>query len=172
MKRNLRTNKLPKSPQTVAFDTGSFESLYNQYVDKVYRKCLSFTKDSDTAQDFTQEIFIKVFKGMKAFENRSSFSTWLYSISHNYCLDQVRIGKRMNTESLSDRVIDMPAEEGLSGSVESQLQALEGVMRLLNHEEEALLRLKYEHDVPIKKIAQRYYLTKSAVKMRLKRIRD
>eukprot|EP01031_Cornospumella_fuschlensis_P015460 gene15460-18893_t len=55
-----------------------FETLYNRYVNKVYRRCLSMTKDSEKAEDFTQDIFLKVFSKLDAFQERSTFSTWLY----------------------------------------------------------------------------------------------
>ncbi|WP_317046713.1 RNA polymerase sigma factor [Spirosoma pollinicola] len=57
-----------------------FEALYNRYVKKVYRRCLSMTKDPLKAEDFTHDIFLKVFNKLDAFQQRSSFSTWLYTI--------------------------------------------------------------------------------------------
>ncbi|WP_461056261.1 RNA polymerase sigma factor [Spirosoma arcticum] len=149
----------------------SFENLYEQYVGTVYQKCLSMTKDAEAAQDFTQDIFIKVFHKLDSFENRSSFSTWLYSVAHNYCLDQLKAGKRLSTESLSDKVVNALAQEDPSDPVESQLLTLEGVMGSLSAEELTLLRLKYEQGTPVKAIAQRFDLSESAVKMRLKRTR-
>lgn len=170
MKRNLNTKKdLPDQP---IFGTDTFETLYNSYVGKVYQKCLFMTKDNESAQDFTQDIFIKVFDKLDTFQNRSSFSTWLYSVSHNYCLDQIRIRKRLGTESISDEVVEKVIEQDQSASVEFQLQALEGVMNDLPAEEITLLRLKHEKGLSIKEIAERYQLSESAVKMRLKRTRD
>ncbi|MFD2570372.1 RNA polymerase sigma factor [Spirosoma soli] len=152
----------------------SFEALYNRYVSKVYQKCLSITKDSEAAQDYTQDIFIKVFNKLDTFQNRSTFSTWLYSISHHYCLDQLRLGKRLGTESLSDEVVNEASSELVDPqeSVESRLQALETVMNELPTEEVALLRLKHEQGLSIKEISQKYCISESAVKMRLKRTRD
>ena len=173
IKSTKRTRKTETSTNPAGFSaTDSFESLYNQYVGKVYQKCLSITKDSDTAQDFTQDIFIKVFDKLDSFQNRSTFSTWLYAVSHNYCLDQIRIGKRFNPESLSEDMVGSIAEQDSSVTVEFRLQALEGMMKNLPAEEVTFLRLKYEKGLSIKEIAQQYGLTESTVKMRLKRTRD
>lgn len=150
----------------------SFESLYNQYVGKVYQKCLSMTKDSEAARDFTQDIFIKVFHKLDSFENRSTFSTWLYSVSHNYCVDQIKVGKRLSIESLSDEVVTAVAEEDQSASSELRLQALEGVLSSLPADEVSFLRLMYEEGMSVKEIARQHHLSVSAVKMRLKRTRD
>ncbi|WP_338871642.1 RNA polymerase sigma factor [Spirosoma sp. SC4-14] len=150
----------------------SFETLYKRYVDKVYQKCLSITKDSDAAQDYTQDIFIKVFNKLDSFQNRSSFSTWLYSISHHYCLDQLRLGKRLSTETISDETESSVSEPDTINSVENRLQALEVIMNSLPAEEVKLLRLKHEEGLSIREISQQYQLSESAVKMRLKRTRD
>ena len=172
MKQALRAdNQQPKIPLST-LPPDSFETLYNQYVGKVYQKCLSMTKDAEAAQDFTQDIFIKVFHKIGSFENRSTFATWLYSVSHNYCLDQIKIGKRRSTESLTDGVLNTVAELDQSASVELRLQQLEGLMNGLPAEEINLLRLKYEQGLSIKEIARQYELTESGVKMRLKRTRD
>lgn len=173
MKQAFITTKLTyNTRQTLTPITDSFESLYNQYVGKVYQKCLSFTKDPDTAQDFTQDIFIKVFDKLDTFSNRSSFSTWLYSVSHNHCLDQIKISKRFSTEALSDSISASMAEQDPTPSVEYRLQALEGVMKNLPAQEVAFLRLKYEQGLSIREIAQQHAITESTVKMRLKRTRD
>jgi len=156
--------------QTNAAD--SFEALYSRYVGKVYQKCLSITKDSEIAQDYTQDIFIKVFSKLDTFQNQSAFSTWLYSISHNYCLDQIRIGKRLAIEPLSDEQSSSLSESTTSGISEERIQDLERVMNELPPEDIKLLRLKHEQGLSIQAISEQYNLSESAVKMRLKRSRD
>ncbi|WP_460956391.1 RNA polymerase sigma factor [Spirosoma litoris] len=149
-----------------------FETLYNRYVNKVYRRCLSMTKDAEKAEDFTHDIFLKVFAKLDAFQERSSFSTWLYSIAYNYCSDQLRIAKRFNYTSI---------EEGLSQSApdfeatqlhEETLEVVRQAMATLSTKEQTLLRLKYEDNMSVDEIAQLYNLKSSAVKMRLKRSRE
>jgi RNA polymerase sigma-70 factor (ECF subfamily) len=153
-------------------DDEYFEMLYSRYVGKVYQKCLSMTKDSEAAEDFTQDIFIKVFSKMDTFQQRSKFSTWLYSISHHYCLDQLRVGKRLPTETLADDLSDTMSEADTADDVETKLRDMGKLMEGIPAEEVQLLQMKYEQGISIKEIAKRYHLTESAVKMRLKRTRD
>ncbi|GAB3889517.1 RNA polymerase sigma factor [Spirosoma agri] len=170
-KSRLADEQLVNSFQTTSA-ADSFEALYSRYVGKVYQKCLSITKDSEVAQDYTQDIFIKVFSKLDTFQNQSAFSTWLYSISHNYCLDQIRISKRLTTESLSEeQSINLP-EATTSGISEERMQELERVMNELPQEDIKLLRLKHEQGLSIQAISEQYNLSESAVKMRLKRSRD
>ena len=130
------------------------------------------TKDSEAAQDFTQDIFLKVYDKFDTFQNRSTFSTWLYSVSHNYCLDQIRHGKRVNLESLTDDVATELAEQDHSASDELRFQALESMVNCLPAQEVTFLRLKHEQGLSIKEISALYNLKECAVKMRLKRSRD
>ncbi|QHV96338.1 RNA polymerase sigma factor [Spirosoma endbachense] len=157
-----------KREQTMG-DKGDFETLYTQYAEKVYQKCLSMTKDSEAAQDFTQEIFIKVFSKLDTFKQNSAPATWLYSIAHNYCLDQIRISKRMNWQDLPEG-LELAEESVVSD--EQQLQAMEQLLDTLSVEEATLLRLKYEQGLSISQISQQLNLNESAIKMRLKRSRD
>lgn len=155
----------------------SFEVLYNRYASKVYQTCLTITKDSVAAQDYTQDIFIKVFSRLDSFQSRSSFSTWLYSISYHYCLDQIRINKRLQLEPLADDLIDDELADRIPDSnsaelLERQMQVREAVLRTLPEEELTLLQLKYEQGLTVQAISERYGLSVSAVKMRLKRTRD
>ncbi|GAB2568769.1 RNA polymerase sigma factor [Spirosoma areae] len=153
-----------------------FETLYNRYVRKVYSRCLSLTKDAEQAHDFTHDIFIRMFARLDRFEERSSFSTWLYSISHNYCLDQIRIGNRLTTTPLEGEAgqeLQHPyvtSDEGEES--EQSLQLLANVMKAISPEEAAILRLKYQEGLDIGQIAERLNIKDSAVKMRLKRSRD
>ncbi|GAB3714485.1 RNA polymerase sigma factor [Spirosoma flavus] len=129
------------------------------------------TKSAATAQDCTQEIFLKAFANMEQFKNRSRPSTWLYAITQNYCLDINRIQKRLPTSPLPDSFdTDAEADENEAASEQSKLLAK--VMRQLSTEDELLMRLKYEKGYSIQKLSQQFSLSESAVKMRLKRSRD
>ncbi len=149
-----------------------FETLYNRYVNKVYRRCLSMTKDPLKAEDFTHDIFLKVFHKLDAFQERSSFSTWLYSIAYNYCSDQIRLSRRLNVTGMDDDFShDIP--EVKEGHLhEESLQLVNQAMETLSINEQSILRLKYEDGLSIAAIAQTCNLKESTVKMRLKRSRD
>ncbi len=71
-----------------------FSELYGRYADKVYGKCLSMLKDSALAEDAAQEIFTKIFLRLSSFNEKAKFSTWLYSITYNFCIDVIRRKKK------------------------------------------------------------------------------
>jgi RNA polymerase sigma-70 factor (ECF subfamily) len=149
-----------------------FESLYNRYVSKVYQRCLSITDDSEKAHDFTHDIFLKVFDKLANFQQRSSFSTWLYSISYNYCLDQLRLGKKMPLTPFDNTCSEYIAESQEAYLQEETLQLMRQAMKILSIQERELLSLKYEDGLSIEEIARLYSIGAGAVKMRLKRSRE
>lgn len=152
--------------------TGCFESLYNRYVGKVYKQCFSITKDSEQAQDFTHDIFIRVFARLDSFQGRSAFSTWLYSVSYNYCLDQLKRSKRLNTTQLTDDIDYCYTSTDEAEKVDYELQRLSMVMKKISPQEATVLKMKYQEGLPVSQIGLALNLKESAVKMRLKRSRS
>ena len=71
-----------------------FNILYERYTAKVFGKCYSLLKSEAKAQDAAQEIFVKVLLNLSKFSGKSKFSTWLYSITYNFCIDVIRKNKK------------------------------------------------------------------------------
>jgi RNA polymerase sigma-70 factor (ECF subfamily) len=148
-----------------------FEELYDRYVDKVYRKCLSFIKNEAQAEDFTHDIFLRLVLKIGSFKEHAKFSTWLYSITYNYCMDQMRLAKRQAEEAL-DENFDLEEDEDDSEFSEMQGKVLKKAMEKIAPDEKAILLMKYQDDFSIKEIADTFNLTESAVKMRLMRTKE
>jgi len=75
-------------------DLDAFEALVRRHTRVVYAHALRFFGDPSTAEDVVQEVFVKVYRSLESFDERSRFSTWLYRVTRNTCLDEVRAGKR------------------------------------------------------------------------------
>ncbi|MBD2755289.1 RNA polymerase sigma factor [Spirosoma validum] len=163
----------PQQPLLVQPHIISFEAFYNHYQRSVYRHCLRMVKDKNIAQDYTHDIFIIVFGALASFQHRSSYSSWLYSITNNYCIDQLRLGKRLLTISWQATELGHDQiEESEALLQEKRLQAVNQVMKTLSVESQTLLRLKYEAGMTIQELSDLHGLAPSTIKMRLKRSRD
>ncbi|GAB4033391.1 RNA polymerase sigma factor [Spirosoma gilvum] len=147
-----------------------FETIYIRYASKVYQKCLAMTADPDISQDYTQDIFIKVFHKLDTFQHRSNLSTWLYSVTHNYCLDQLRSRQRRQVRSLSEED-DYTNDQEDEISLEQQFYQLHQIIETLPKLEQRLIRMRYEQGMDLQSIANQLKLKLSAVKMRLMRNR-
>lgn len=148
-----------------------FAILYKRYSGKVYSKCISLLKDEALAQDATQEIFTKIFLNLARFSGKSKFSTWVYSISYNYCIDYIRRKKKQKNlfsdemEKAPDIIDEVPDEELL----EMEVYQLRTVLNHLPQGDKAILLMKYQDDMSIREIAGTLSKTESAVKMKIKR---
>ncbi len=146
-----------------------FEIIYNRYVTKVYHKCLSLTKDEELAKDLSHDIFLKVFINLSKFNEKSKFSTWLYRVVFNYCMDHLRKNEKTST---TEELIEINDEEDLSNEkqlLEMKVEMLTKVLEALPIEEKSILLMKYQDDHSIKEMMVILDISESAVKMRLKR---
>ncbi len=78
-------------------DIFAFEELINNYEKKAYNIAYRMMNNEEDAKDMTQEALIKIYKSIKSFREESTFSTWLYRIVTNVCLDELRRRKKMET---------------------------------------------------------------------------
>lgn len=149
-----------------------FHVLYERYIDKIYFKCFNFTKDEATAKDLSHDILVKIFTSIKKFKGRSTFSLWVHSITYHYCIDYLRLRKKIKVEQLDGRQ-DWTAEENEAKLLkEFKLQRLVVLLDRLKAEDKMILRMFYQDNLPIKKIAVLMGLKESATKMRLKRAKE
>lgn len=149
-----------------------FRVLYERYVGKIYAKCISILKDEVAAKDATQEIFTKIFLNLSRFKEKARFSTWVYSITYNYCIDHLR-RKKKQQDLFADEVENPPdlAEEEISDKLilEIELDQLEKVLEILPDSDRMVLLMKYQDRMSIKEIAEVIDKSESAVKMKIKR---
>ncbi len=90
-------------------DISAFEELIETYQNKVFNIAYSMLNNYEDANDVAQEVFIRVYKSIKNFKGESSFSTWLYRITTNVCLDELRKRKNKNVVSIDE---DIPFDDG------------------------------------------------------------
>lgn len=81
-------------------NASAFEDLVSRYEKKVFNLAFRLTGNREDAQDISQEAFLKVLTSVKDFRGDSSFSTWLYRVVTNTCLDEIRRRSRRKEVSL------------------------------------------------------------------------
>jgi RNA polymerase sigma factor (sigma-70 family) len=151
-------------------DRECFEQLYNKYTDIVFRKCLSYLKSKEEAEDAAQEIWVKVFFALPKFEQKSSFSTWLYRITVNQCINTLK--KRrvfVSLDQLSEEGFDVKDEQEDISSIISDKHQVTKALSLLSKDMKALLLMKYVDEYIYEEIAEVTGLGESAIKMRVTR---
>jgi RNA polymerase sigma-70 factor (ECF subfamily) len=153
-------------------DAKYFSQLYRRYAGKVFAKCISMLADHGMARDATQDVFIKILLNLAKFTEQSSFSTWVYSITYNYCIDLIRKKKKnilIFTEDIGRVSQETEVEIPDSVILEMETNRLEKVMDKLPIGDKAILDMKYTEDMSIKEIGEVLDKTESAIKMQIMR---
>jgi RNA polymerase sigma-70 factor (ECF subfamily) len=134
-----------------------FSELFRRYEMRVRAWCQRLTGDRDLSVDLTQEIFFKAYRNMHSFRGAAKFSTWLYSIAHNHCLNSIK--KRASepvdyNDAVYDHVVDDSAVEPYTAIERNQSYRLmwELISATLNPLETRVMTLHYGHDVPLAEI--------------------
>ncbi len=149
-----------------------YEILYSRYQRKVLDKCYGLVKNRQQAIELTEDIFSKAYEKLSTFKYLSSFSSWLYSVTYNHCIDYLRSRKKLhypewNRQHEIPEIIDETEENFEVISYENLLIILE----MIHPEERALLYMKYQDNLSLKQISESLRISENAAKMRLKRAR-
>jgi RNA polymerase sigma-70 factor (ECF subfamily) len=135
-----------------AGDREAFDRLVERYQRDVYRLCYRYVNDHHDASDLAQEAFLKAYKAIGRFRGDSAFSTWLYRIAVNTCLN-FRATRKLPTGPLEEDVPDRG--RGVVARLEDEelsAQVREAVSRL-PEKQRATLILKIYHDLTHEEVA-------------------
>ena len=153
-----------------------FNILYDRYSKKVFGKCYSLLKSEAKAEDAAQEIFVKVLLNLSKFTGKSKFSTWLYSITYNFCIDAIRKNKKNIGVLVDDMGIygDKVVVDDIEDSelLEKNVFRLKEVLNILPAGDKAILLMKYQDEFSIREICGIIDKSESAVKMKIKRAKE
>ena len=84
-------------------DTNAFTVLVDRYKDLVYTLAMRMMKNREEAEEVAQDAFIKTYKSLDKFKGESKFSTWIYRVAYNTCLDRLKKNKRtQNTVTIDE----------------------------------------------------------------------
>jgi RNA polymerase sigma-70 factor (ECF subfamily) len=146
---------------------GAFEELVASYRNSIYTLCYRMTGNRQDAEDLLQEILLRLFLGIQSFDGSAAFSTWVYRVAQNHCLNFLAKHKpqRAQTEVLLEEPPDPRSEEHKShGLAQHILNQMEATNR-------SLLVMKYIMELDIGEISGALGIGISALKMRLLRAR-
>jgi len=152
-----------------------FDVLYSRYSSKIFGKCLSILKDEEKAEDATQEIFVKILLNLSKFGGKSKFSTWIYSITYNFCIDTIRKKKKDKSVLVDDMTNEHDtADDGVEDRflLEMNVRRLKVILDKIPTTDKAILLMKYQDEMSIKEISEILGKSESAIKMKIKRAKQ
>lgn len=144
--------------------------IYDRYSSRIYNFAYRFLRNSEAAEDATQEVFVKMLRHASQFHGGAKLSTWLFSITANHCRDYLRKSENKSKEG-EDVLATLPAPAELSP--ERHLQRREDEKRiqealaLLSHDQREAIVLSRYQGLSYAEIAQIAGCSEGAVKTRV-----
>ena len=162
-------------------DNNAFGLLVEKYQTKVYNLALRMSGNEDDAFDLSQEAFLRAWRSLSSFQFESAFSTWLFRLSSNICLDFLRAQKRRASVSLTltneeDEEIQLDVPDPGKTPEEAALAAedrvlLEAALNSLPADQRQIITLRAIDDLSYTEIAEILQIQEGTVKSRLSRAR-
>ena len=163
-------------------DVAAFERLFHEHQDRVYRIAFRMMNSQEDAQDLTQEIFLKAYQKISKFKFRSAFSTWLYRLAVNICIDELRKRKPVDTIPITEDAVSQdklaaystvdaytPEDHAISKDRERQVW---DAINSLKEKERAIIILRDIEGLSYKEIAEVFKCSLGRVKSRLHEARQ
>ena len=129
--------------------------LYQQYMPLVYGVCLKYFKDEEQSKDAVMEIFEELIQKLKVY-NVANFKSWLYVLSRNYCLMQLRKNKKHDIISIDDSFVELTplSHHNDSEQKEWYLNAMEKCLETITEEQKISINLFYLQQQCYTEVAQ------------------
>ena len=156
-------------------NTTDYAKLVDQYKDLVYTLAIRMLKNREEAEEVSQDVFIKIYKSLASFKGDSKLSTWVYRVTYNCCLDQIKKNKK--------HLNDVPIDEYNYNKIDTIDNALESLIKeekqqlirscvnRLPEESSAIITLFYFDELSLDEISGITGIESNTVKVKLFRAR-
>ena len=125
----MNTEDLSLIQQAVKGDQQAFQTLLGQQQGLIYSLCYRMLGNTAEAEDATQEVFVKLWENLNAYQSENKLSTWLYKIASNYCLDKLKKEKvkrlYMDRKGVTE-IANNTVNETMFTELSQAIQALSG----------------------------------------------
>lgn len=164
-------------------DEKAYAELMKRYKKSVYHTLLKMVRNVDDAEDLTIEAFAKAFKNLEKFDPKFTFSTWLFRVATNNCIDFIR-KKKLETMSISSGYVDdsgsevamelkdfnpNPQEDVIKGQ---RMEIVKNIVDKLPARYKTLVQLRYFQELSYEEIATELNAPLGTVKAQLHRARE
>lgn len=156
-------------------DTSSFAILVDRYKDMVINLSFRMLQNREEAEEATQDVFVKIYKSLSRFKGDSKFSTWLYKVTYNTCIDRLK-NKKRNIALVYPEYFDESVLVSLINVLDTIEESerrlmIKNCLNLLPAEESFLLTLFYFQEHSLKEISMIMGIKENNLKIKLLRSR-
>lgn len=153
-------------------DVRAYEELINAHKDRVFNYCLRMAGNYHLAEELAQEVFVKVFRGIGSYDwRKAALSTWIYTISHNTCLNYLRNSRKEQHQAFEETYMDKyPSAEEQYLVIEDRERMIKA-LNALPPEERELVLMKDYLELKYREVGQITGVPAGTVKSRLHQVR-
>ena len=156
-------------------DSKSLDILIEKYLKMIYGFVYKNVGDTATAEDITQEVFIKIWKNIKKFDQNKSFKPWIFQIAKNTSIDFLRKKKIIPFSRFENEKGQNPLVENIAAVPLNLLEkfsdkkTVAGAMQILTEKEQKVINLRHTDGMNFKEIAEIFREPVNTVKSRYRR---
>jgi len=155
-------------------DRQAFSTLYERYAERVYNTAISYAKNSEEAQDITQEVFVKIHRSAASFKGNAAVNTWVYRIVVNTSLNHLDKQKRKKDTESYDEQYDRADfnHPGVLLENKENAAALFAVIDQLADQQKTAFILSFVEELPRQEVADIMKTSLKAVESLLQRAKQ
>ncbi|MBL4904986.1 MAG: RNA polymerase sigma factor [Flavobacteriaceae bacterium] len=161
--------------KTLNGDANAYAFLVERYKNMVFTLAIKMTKSREDAEEISQDSFIKAYRYLPKFKGDSKFSTWLYKISYNTCLDSIKKNAYLRNQVVIDEITEnqIVSLENILDGIEKEERAvvINNCLDQLAEDEKAVLVFFYFKELSLKEIVEITSISEANVKVKLHRAR-
>jgi len=168
--------------QAIKGDQNAYKALLNRYERGIYNMIYQMVKNREETEDLVQETFIKAFNALESYNNQFAFSTWLYKIAFNNCIDSIR-KKKLKTYPLDKPIATKEGEvqqeiRDDSTSPEKEMlfsekrKQINDAIRCLPQKYQKVIILRHQEERSYEEISEIMKIPLGTVKARIFRARE
>ncbi|WP_301108778.1 sigma-70 family RNA polymerase sigma factor [Sporosarcina sp.] len=156
--------------EVLAGDKQAYAHIVNKYKNPLYATILRMTRNSQDAQDYVQDAFLKVYSQLDKYKETGSFSSWLYRVAINHCMDEFR--KKRHQSVPSGFVEEVTAGESQPEVIfmkKEKYRQLERLLATLPEDERLIILLRYANELSYDEISEMTNISLPTVRNKLHR---
>lgn len=151
-------------------DKQAYAHIIDKYKTPLYATILRMTKNPQDAQDLVQEAFIKVYRQLGKYDGEGSFSSWLYKVAINHCMDEFRKKEfQIKRVEIQDSMMESPDHPEIILLKKEKGRQLERLIATLPEDERLIILLRYVNECSYEEISDLTGAPLSTVRNKLHR---
>lgn len=156
--------------EVLAGNKQAYAQIINKYKNPLYATILRMTKNPYDAQDLVQEAFIKMYEQLGKYNRTGSFSSWMYRVAINHCMDEFRKKRyKMKSVEIDERMIASTTTPELIFFKNEKSRRLERLIATLSEDERIILLLRYVNELSYQEISEAVEIPLATVRNKLHR---